>query len=280
MSRVGMALAAGVLALAAPLGAQDRADSAGPPSEAEVTTMMQAAFKVEPLTAEQRARLPLAEAVIARMMPPGALHTMMGRSVDSFLRPFAALATGEIDRIALARDLGITEDELELDDDEVARLATILDPAWKQRRELETAAMQRGMTGTLSAMEPGMRKGMAEAYAATFSITELTDMERFFTTPSGKTFAAKSYALASDPRIMFAVLEGLPAMMEQMRTAEREARATQDSLPPRRSFAELTPADRAAIEQLTGMGDENLRQGMARAAAERAAGGAPGDGAQ
>lgn len=239
------------------------------PSEAEVADLMKAMFKVEPLTAEQQARLPQAEKLIARIMPPGTMGKMMGGMYDKLLGPIMAMA-GEASSSDVARELGVDAEELELEDGEAARIVAILDPVWKERQEAEMAAMQRAMSSVMTAMEPGMRKGMSEAYAIAFTAAELTDIDRFFATPSGATYAEKSYALASDPRLMAAAMEGLPQMMAQFKTMEEEAKAASAKFPPRRSYGDLSAGQRQEIARLTGLGQDTIREGMDRVAAERA----------
>lgn len=240
----------------------------GEPSEADVMRMMQTLFQVEPLTAEQRARLPQAEAVIARMMPPGSLQQVMGGMFDKIMGPLGTLGS-EVDSDTIAEELGSDEAAIDLSDEDAARIGAILDPARVQRQEAEMAATQKVMNAAMTAMEPGMRKGMAEAYAATFTTTELTDIEQFFTTPSGNAFATKSYALASDPRIMAAAMEGMPVMMAEMKAVEADIKAAQARLPARRSYADLSAQQRAEIARLTGLSQDAIEAGMARAEAKR-----------
>lgn len=275
MKRLGFA---GALALlAAPVAAQS-AKEAPPPekSQADVMSGMAAMFKVEPLTAEQRARLPQAEALIAQIMPPGTLDQIMGGMFDKWLTPMMEMA-GSPGSAQVARDLGIEDPDFEVTEDEAAQIAAIIDPAWKERRERETKAMQGAMKTAMRAMEPAMRKGMSEAYAVTFTATEMRDIAAFFATPSGTSFARKSYALASDPRIMAASMEGLPAMMLQMKAMVEEMKSATADLPPRRGYNDLTPAERATLARITGRPPGELRDGMARADAERAEGAKPDD---
>lgn len=264
-------LSAGLLS-AVPLSAQEKNTPSAPadkPTGDEVAAMMRSMFKVEPLTAEQQARLPQAEALIARIMPPGTMNEIMGGMYDKLLGPIMEMA-GEASSEDIARELGVDTDSFELEDAEAARIAAILDPVWKERREAETAAVQRAMSTVMTAMEPGMRKGMAEAYAVAFTSAEMADIEAFFITPSGASFARKSFALASDPRIIAASMEALPAMMAQMKAMEDAAKAATAKLPPRRGYADLTPAQRSEIARLTGLEPSVIREGMERAAAERA----------
>lgn len=238
------------------------------PSEAEISAFMKDMFKVEPLTAEQRARLPQAQAVIARMMPPGTLQQMMGGMFDKMLTPLMAMGS-KVDSATVAEELSIEDEDFAMSDEDAKRVGAILDPAREERAKLVTDVTQHSMSAAMTAMEPGMRKGMAEAYAATFTTGELTAIDAFFTTPEGAAFARKSYALASDPRIMAAAMEGMPAMLGQMKTMADEMKAAEAKLPARRSYAELSAAERAEIARLTGLKQDAIREGLAKAAAER-----------
>lgn len=261
-------LAGMALALAGPAMAQpaknDRAASAEAKTEAEAVAAIGKLFSVEPLTAEQRARLPQAEALIAQIMPPGTLEQVMSGMYESLLGPLTAMA-GAPDSAQIASALGIEDEDFALEDEEVQQIAAILDPMWKERGERAMKALNSAMGKALRAMEPAMRKGMAEAYAATFTPAEMTDVAAFFATPSGASYARKSYALASDPRIMAASMEALPAMISEMKSMEAEVEAATAGLPPRRGFGDLTPTERATLARLTGRSPAQLRDGMARA---------------
>ena len=259
-------LGAALLTLALPGMAQNgREAPAKPKGEAEAA--LAKLFKVEPLTAEQRVRLPQAEALIAQIMPPGTLDQIMGGMYDKMLGPIMAMA-GTPSSAQVARELGI-EGGLELSEAEAGQAAAIIDPVWKERGEREMRAVQSAMSKVMRMMEPSMRKGMAEAYAVTFTTAELTDIAAFFATPSGASYARKSYSLATDPRIMAASMEALPILMGEMKALETDVKAATAGLPPKRGFDDLSPAERAALSRLTGRSAAEIRAGMARAARER-----------
>lgn len=260
---VGMAL----LASALPLSAQPK--NGAEPSEHEgaaATAAMAKLFNVPPLTAEQSARLPQANALIARIMPPGTLDELMGSMYERMLGPMMAMA-GAPDSAQIARELGIESDDFSLSESEAAQAAAILDPNWKARREREMKAQQGAMAKAMRAIEPPMRKGMAEAYAVAFTAAEMTDIAAFFATPSGASYARKSYALVSDPRIMAASFEAMPAMIEQMKSLEADVKAASADLPPKRRYQDLSAGERGALAKLTGLSPAQLKAGMERAAA-------------
>lgn len=262
-----------LIAFATPLAAQEDSPATeesqkADPGEEAVAAMM-AMFKAEPLTADQLARLPKAQALVARIMPPGTMDQMMGGMFDKMLGPMMALQAEPSSR-EIAEELGVEPEELELGDEDAAQAAAILDPAWKTRREREMAAVQKAVRVAMTAMEPAMRKGLAEAYAVAFTDTELNDIDAFFATPSGASYARKSYALASDPRIMAASFEAMPAMMAQMAVMEQEVKSATADLPPRRGYGDLSVAQRATLADLTGLSQDEIREGMAEAARKRA----------
>ena len=169
-----IALAATVSLFALPAAAQETPASAAA-GEAAMAAMA-GAFKVDPLTAEQQARLPLAQTIVGKIMPPGTMNEVMGAMSQSILGPLAALASTPTPGDAV-RMLGADPDSVVLDDVTAKEVIGIIDPAWKDRREQSVAVTQETMTKVMGAMEPVIRKAMAEIYAVHFSTPELTDID-------------------------------------------------------------------------------------------------------
>ncbi len=259
-----------LLALGAPLAfaAQSLAAQDNSAKEADMMAAMAEVFAAPPLTAEQQARLPLATSVVDKLMPQGTMGEVMGSMFEGMLGPMMKLA--EKAPPNLAEHIGYDASELDLTDEQVIEIAAIVDPAWRERREREGALMQEVMVDLMTAMEPAIRKGMSEAYAATFSVAELNDISAFFSTPSGATFARKSYQLANDPRIMVAAMGSLPVMLEQFAAMEAKMAAVTAQLGAKRTYATLTAAQRERIMGLAGLSAEELELGM-QVAAEAAA---------
>lgn len=259
-----MIFAAGAAAVLAamPVSAQD----AAPPDDPMAA--LAAMFTAEPLTAEQAARLPAARLVVDRMMPPGAMGEMMQSMFGGILDPLMKMglepSAGEV-----AKEVGLKEGALDLTEEQAREAAAILDPAWTERRQREFATMKSGMTKAMTAMEPAMRDGMAQAYAVHFTAAELADVAAFFATPSGASYARKSYTLASDPRIMGTAMQAMPGMMAEFAALAEEMKAATADLPPRRAYDDLSAQQRERLAELTGLDASTLSQGMARAQAMR-----------
>lgn len=266
IGRLIAAAAAAALMLSAPVSAQQ--------TDAEALAAMMTMFQAEPLTAEQESRLPMAQAIIDKIIPAGSLGEMMGSMFDQFLAPIMQLAN-QAPRGELARRLAIEPGELALGDEQIAESADILDPVRLERSARIAALMPTLMTRMMEVMEPSMRKAMAEAYAVHFTDRELDDIDAFFSTESGLSYARKSFAMSSDPRIIAASMESLPTIMGSLGEFETDLAAAAADLPEPRTFAELSAEERARLAELLGWSVEELEANMLVAeelASEEAAG--------
>lgn len=238
--------------------------------EAEMMAALADVFQVEPLTPEQQARLPLATDLIDQIMPDGTMGEMMGSMFDRMLGPIAELA--EKSGPKLHDFIGYDGDELELDDAQIAEIAAIVDPNWKERQRRTMALTQTMMGDLMSAMEPSMKRGMSEAYAVHFTRPELEGIQAFFSTEIGATFARKSYKLSSDPRILSAAMREMPTIMLAMTDMDAKLKAEMADLPEKKDFDALGTNERQRISELSGLDEEQLREGMTLLAEQEANG--------
>ncbi|MHA6332514.1 DUF2059 domain-containing protein [Qipengyuania sp. CAU 1752] len=262
-------LPAMALATAAPLSAQqsapqiettqaDESESSEEAEMAEAMAMLGAMFAVEPLTPEQEARLPLATTIIAKIMPEGAMAEMMDGMFNGMLGGLMQMGDEAPATSVLANSLGISADEMDLSEDQAAELVTLLDPAWRERREIEKAMLPEMMKTLMSAIEPAMRRAMSELYAINFTQPELVGIDAFFSTETGAKYARKSFTMASDPRVMSASMEAFPAMMGTFEDMEQRQKEATAHLPQVRSYFELEPAEKARIAAATGYTAQDL----------------------
>ena len=261
-----IAAAAWGLAVAQPAFAQDTDQDAGEAArEAEMMTAFTGLFAAEPLTADQEARLPQARALVTLIMPPGTLGEIMGGMYDKLLNPIMGLA-GKPNTVTVAKELGLDPGQLDLDEAQAEQALAIVDPAWRERQRVSASTMQEVLTRAMVSMEPAMRVGLAEAYATNFTSAELTDIAAFFSTPSGLSYARKSYAMASDPRIMAASLKAMPAMMSEMRNLEDLVTKATAALPAKRGYGELSDKERDTLSELLGLPSGEIAKAMATTA--------------
>ncbi len=260
--------AAGLAALALvpqSLAAQSAHDDVATQDAGEVDPMQEAMdqigamFPVEPLTAEQQARLPQATRIITRMIPDGTMGEMMGTMFDKLLGPLMT-ATDAPAFPVVEKGIGISPADIGLSQAQAEEIAALLDPAYTERHAREMAVMPTILRDMMTLMEPGMRKAMSELYAVHFSQKELDDIETFFQTESGTAYARKSFTMSSDPRIVGATLESMPQLMGAFAEMEKKIAAASADLPPKRSFADLPKADKAKIAKLTGYSVKEIEQ--------------------
>ncbi|MGB3754155.1 MAG: DUF2059 domain-containing protein [Parerythrobacter sp.] len=248
----------------APLSAQDdnpigvRDDAA---AIEQVTSAMQNMFPVEPLTAQQQARLPQTRRIVGMIVPEGTLGELMGSMFDTFLGPLEQSANTPTTQ--MMQRLGPFDGATELGEAEAREIMAILDPAYQQRSAIMAEQMPLMMRGMMDALEPAMRKAMADAYAIHFDGTELDDIEAFFSTPSGANYARKSFTMSSDPRIVGASMEAMPQIMEQVMAMTARMEAATADLPPEKAWADLTTGERARLRRISGLSDVELSDALA-----------------
>ena len=262
MSRISLRKTCLALGGALMLTAQPAFAQPGPPTEmADAMAMFGQMFKAEPLTDEQQARLPLAQTIVAKIMPDGTMREMFdGMMGGMFGELMTAGAEAEPASTFIANQLGLYGEEISLSDEQATEIANMLDPARNERKAKEAEMMPQVIGEVMTTMEPTMRKAMAELYAIYFNDAELADIGTVFSTPWGTAYARKYFTMASDKRIVAASMESLPQMMEQFGAIEAKMKAATADLPASRSFAELTAQEKARVAKLTGFSVDDLEE--------------------
>ncbi|WP_185960211.1 DUF2059 domain-containing protein [Erythrobacter insulae] len=259
----GLALAAPLPALAQEDSAQTEAvETAGESDEAAQMDAMLAGlasmFPVEPLTEDQQSRLPQATRIVSSLIPEGSMGEMMGSMFEEMIEPMMLMG-GAPSNATVAKAIGVEPLELAgLDAEQSAELAKMLDPAWEERQARQMEVFPAMMTQMMSAMEPSMRRAMSELYAINFSASELDEIEAFFATETGANFARKSFTMSSDPRVISASMEALPAMMQSIGALEGQLSDLTADLPAPRSFADLSEAEQERVTEMTGFTREEI----------------------
>ena len=253
MKKIVNAMAAAALVCAVPAAAQEdpeHSESAMSPGDLdEFAGMMAGLFQTEPLTEEQNARLPAAQAVVGEMMPDGFYGEMMAGMMDKMLRPMLTMFSQP--EFVLGARLTVDAEAIEaLEEAEQAELTAMLDPAYQARGDAMVAVLTSRMGGMFTAMEGPMREGLSKAYAVRFDDAQLADIAAFFATPTGGEYARESMALFADPQVMQASMQALPAMMSGFGDIESAMREAMEVLPAERGYGDLTEAQRERMAEL------------------------------
>lgn len=214
--------------------------------------------EAEPLTPEQEARMPAAELVVESIFPAGTYAKMMNDTMkpmmDGMMGSFMDLPINEIAKLT-----GLYgEDMPELGEGSVNEIMAILDPAFQDRTKLITDVTIQLVTDTMSQIEPGYRAGLARAYAVRFTQDELTDLNAYFSTPTGAKYAGESMLIFTDPQVMSAMNEMMPAMMSMMPNMMEEIAKASEQFPPARTYSDLSDEEKAKLAELLGTTQEAL----------------------
>ncbi|MEM8725049.1 MAG: DUF2059 domain-containing protein [Pseudomonadota bacterium] len=249
----------------APLAAQDGSETVESEEFSQddadaIGAMLGGVFTAVPLTAEQQARLPKSEALMAMMMPEGFYAELMSEMMGSTLEPMMAMISGEGGAsLLLGTRLNLDPEEYSsLSGEEKVEIAQMLDPGFSERGRVMQEFLGNIMVDVASDIEPGFRAGMAKAYAVRFNDSQLDDLGAFFATPTGQIFATENMKLMADPQVMSATMEAMPQMMQRFGSLEAAMESAMESVPAERSVDELDAAERARLAELLGVGEGEL----------------------
>lgn len=278
-----LAAALGALAPMQPAAAQDGieqfdpdtgmdAEASGEDADAAamamIGAMVSSMFQADPLAADAEARLPAASAVAASLVPEGVYGEMMSQMMDSFLAPIFDLADmgAGMSTLDLVEYTGLPIENVEvLTAEQRIELTEIFDPVHEVRARAEIEAITTGANAIFTMLEPGMREGLAKAYATRFNASELAAMQAFFATPVGAKYASQSLVMNTDPQVIAGMMQSIPSLMEQLPTLLEGFENAEAGLPEPRGFDDLTPSEKRRAAELLGIDQADLRESMANA---------------
>ena len=183
------------------------------------------------------ARLALARVSAAAMWPQGAYGNMMtsfaGGMVDNVMRlkksdfPIPVDKKGKADATA----------DLSLHDAAAAK-----DPYFDQRMAAIRAAVIDEFGKISAIIDPRVRDGMARAMARRFDARQLTDINAFLATPSGRAFAGQYMQLWLDPDMLRGMMGSMPEMIKLMPDVMKRVKEANDKFPAPPSSQKGKPA--------------------------------------
>jgi hypothetical protein len=98
----------------------------------------------------------------------------------------------------------------------VMEIVTGFDPHFGQRLPVLARFVGEEYARVTAAMEPGWRILIAEAYAREFSVAELDEVTRFFSTPAGRRLVQESYRAIEDPQLVRGIALLVPRVVTQI----------------------------------------------------------------
>lgn len=205
-------------------------------------------------------RLAAAQLAAGKLFPDGTYARMMS-GMDGLMDSMIGQVM-EMPLADLARMGGMPEGQLKnLTKANMKEMMAILDPAFEQRTSIMMKVTMGEMGRIMSPLEPGMRQGLAQAYAKRFTSAELADLNRFFATPTGNAFAADYMMLMMDPAVMKKMMEFMPALTKEMPAIVQKMQAASAGLPKPREIKDLTSAERKRLGELLGIPEGEFGKG-------------------
>ena len=236
---------------------------------AMIGAMLGSMFQADPLTPAAEARLPAASSVAASLVPEGVYGEMMGQMMDSFLSPLLEMA--EMDGGAMSADdltayTGLYgEDLADLSQEERAELTGIFDPVYETRSRAQFDMIVGAANSIFAILEPGVRDGLAKAYASRFEESELAQLQTFFATPVGAKFASQNLLINADPQVVSGMMQSIPVLLEELPMLIAGFEDAESGLPEPRRYDDLTPSEQRRAAAILDIDELTLRDSMAAA---------------
>lgn len=79
--------------------------------------------------------------------------------------------------------------------------------------------------------EPQLREGLAQSLAHRFTPAQLTDMNRFFASDSGRAFGDEMYLIWMDPAVLRSMMSALPGLSAELPAVMQRVKAASDRYP-------------------------------------------------
>lgn len=178
-----------------------------------------------PTTAPDPARLAAAEKAVAALVPDGIYMKMMRnqfpRMMDTMMAQMMGKTPAELGFSDAAPDGGKTMRET----------MAGADPHFQERMRIMTRVMGEEMGVVFEKIEPRVRAGLSRAFARKFTTQQLDEMNAFFATPAGKTFANEYLTTFMDPEVIQEMMAATPEMMKAMPAIMEKVEAATKHLP-------------------------------------------------
>lgn len=230
------------------------------PANAQTVVSAQAAPVQDARAAVERAaRMALAAQVAAKLLPAGVYRKMMDGTLDQIIgattKQFLDIPARDIAAIA-----GLGGDKIsQMSAASIREIASIMDPAFEERMTLISKTIMPEMIELVSKMEPQIREGLAEAYAARFNTAQLSELEAFFATPTGNKYASESMLIYTDPAMLSRMQAMIPEMTKAMPGIMEKIAKASETLPKPKTIKQLSANERKRLADLLGISPTKLK---------------------
>ena len=207
-------------------------------------------FDTSSLPPIEPARLTLAQQTMGALIPAGSLEKMIDNLYGKMFKTIMGEFSGQSD-LMLSIKTGVESDKIAtLDEATKVKIADIFDPHRKEREDQITRVLKPLISEALTDLERPMRDGMAKAYARKFSTAQLTELNAFLTTPTGRLYASEWMALQADPEVMVAVMKALPPMVTKFMDRGPQIEKDMKELPKEKQLSDFSDKELASLAKL------------------------------
>jgi hypothetical protein len=233
--------------------------TAASPGYAQTVVSAQSSAAAEPVVPLNANHLAAARRIADKLLPDGLYRKMMNGTLDQMIgsisKQFLDLPARDIAGIA-----GVGEEQLsQMGTASLREIATIMDPAFEERMALVSKTMMPDLIDMMEKMEPQVREGLTEAYAARFDQAQLAELDAFFATPTGGKFAGESMLIYTDPALLRRMEQMMPEMMKAMPAMMQKVMKAGESLPKPRTIKQLNQSERDRLAALLGVPSSKLK---------------------
>jgi len=187
-------------------------------------------------------RLALSRLTVNGLFPDGTyarlLDGMMGSVMDRIMDFSEA-------------DLGVKGKDGKPPSRETLRQAAVKeDPHFEERMKITERVMMEEMAKLGKILEPKLREGLARSMARRFDETQLTDINAFLATDSGRAFGSQSMAMWVDSDVLRGMIGSFPEIITAMPAAMQRLETETAHLPKPKKKEEAEEADEDSDEAL------------------------------
>jgi hypothetical protein len=119
-----------------------------------------------------------------------------------------------------------------ISDKTMGQVAEAADPHFRERMKITMDTMMGEMIPIFEKFEPSIRDSLSNVYARDFTVEQLTDMDRFFETPTGKAYGKHWMMTFVDPEMMKNMQGFAPEFMKAMPNIMKKVEKATAHLPP------------------------------------------------
>jgi hypothetical protein len=188
---------------------------------AQLLAVFEKLFPAQPEPAPDR--LALSRVTVQGIFPDGTYSRMMDGVMDSLVDRILNLS--EADFGAKAKDGKPPSKET------LREQAIKDDPHFEERMRIMERVIGDEMVKIAAIVEPKLREGLARSMARRFDQKQLTDINAFLATDSGRAFGSQSMAMYVDADVMRAMVASLPEILTAMPGAMKRLETETAHLP-------------------------------------------------